>query len=417
MIKSSAERIWFLDNVRYWTVLAVVVLHVAMSQTTIPWDWPVSDARQLVAADWLVVVTSSFVMPVLFFVAGYFALSSLAPRGPAKFLWSKFKRLVIPGALVVVFLNPIFRYIFHYSRGFGEGIAEMSYWQYWPRFFDGAFSIVVGRPADAISAEYSPLHLWFVTVLLLFSAVTAAAVVVAPKLASRPSEEKSGPPTTASLVMFLVVVTLMAWAASLAVAAFCKCDWVRFGPFLMFRAPNMPFHILYYCLGISAYRQRWFSLPGRLGNVWVWFPVCVGLSLVLCSLVARLVSNPELEGNGVFQAVLALCDAFLCMGFLGFLLTFGQRYFDRPSKFNRHMALNSYRTYLLHMTVVVLVQLALSRCSSLSAMTVLVAGVVLSLLGSHLVALLAGRVRSLLTLKVARQDPVDGKLSLSPKTG
>ena len=76
MTNASGDRIWFLDCVRYWSVLAVVVLHVAMSQMTLPWGWPVADSRQLTAANWLVVITASFVMPVLFFVAG----TSRCPR-------------------------------------------------------------------------------------------------------------------------------------------------------------------------------------------------------------------------------------------------------------------------------------------------------------------------------------------------
>ena len=36
MTKPTTDRLWFLDNVRYWAVLAVVVLHVGMSQMYFP---------------------------------------------------------------------------------------------------------------------------------------------------------------------------------------------------------------------------------------------------------------------------------------------------------------------------------------------------------------------------------------------
>ena len=121
----TADRLVFLDCVRYWCVLAVVTLHGAMSQLTFPWGWPVPETRHLMAANWLVVLTSSFAIPVLFFIAGYFALPSLAAKGPGPFVRAKLWRLAVPGALVVIFLNPIYRYIDHVTHGFTEGVARV----------------------------------------------------------------------------------------------------------------------------------------------------------------------------------------------------------------------------------------------------------------------------------------------------
>ena len=229
--------------------------------------------------------------------------------------------------------------------------------------------------------------------------------------------KETAPPTTRSLVLLLVVVTLMAWTGSLAIAAFWKPAMVNLGTFLAFPSSKMPFYILYYCLGISAYRRRWFNSPGRLGSVWAWLLVCVVLSPVSCSLTDRLVADQALKTNLGFMAGITLCKALLCMGFLGFLLTFGQRFCNRPSRFNRHMATHSYRTYLLHITVVLLVQLALSQWSALSGITVLLACIVLSLLGSHLASLLVGKVQALTTPKAPREDRIDGQLAPKPETG
>ena len=179
-----ANRLLFLDCVRYWCVLAVVTLHVAMSQLTFPWGWPVPESRHLVVANWLVVITSAFAIPVLFFVAGYFALPSLAAKGPGRFLRTKLWRLALPGALVVIFLNPIYRYIDHATHGFGKGLAHAGYFAYWPRFFGGLFATVQWRPGTPWPCEFSHLHIWFITILLLFFFVTATAVWVNPRFAT-----------------------------------------------------------------------------------------------------------------------------------------------------------------------------------------------------------------------------------------
>jgi len=171
-----------------------------------------------------------------------------------------------------------------------------------------------------------------------------------------------------------------------------KSAWVRFGPLLAFFSSDMPFHILFYGMGILAYRRQWFRTAGTLGPVVGWLSVCVVLTPVTCCFFARQAADVDgvLATDLRFQVASSLSWGFLCMGFLGFLLTFAQRYFNHPSRFHQHMAKHSYRTYLLHMTVVVLVQLVLWRWSGLSGPTVLAAGLVLSLLGTHLLCVAVG---------------------------
>lgn len=392
MRNAASDRVWFLDNVRYWSVLAVVLLHVGISQIRIPWGWAVDDPRRRAEAEWLTIVTGSFVMPVLFFVAGYFALPSLGPKGPWLFLWAKVKRLVIPGALVIIFLNPVFRYIYFYTRDFDEAIPRMSYWEYWPRFFDGMMSIVVWVPTTPWVVEYTPIHIWFVTVLFWFFVLTAVCVAAFPSLARPIPHKDLSPVSTKLLIGVLLTATLIAWAGSFAVSSLWKPCFVMIGPLLGCFVPDMPYHTLYYLLGIAAFRRGWFRTPGALGPVWWWGMACVLLSVGMCYLQGMQVSDESLRTNSAFNAVSGLGNGLLCMGFLGFLLMFAQKYFDRPSQFHQHMASESYRTYLLHLTVVVLVQFALLRWSSLSGLSVLVLGCVLSLLGSHLAAYVTGRM-------------------------
>ena len=164
------------------------------------------------------------------------------------------------------------------------------------------------------------------------------------------------------------------------------------GALLNFWPSDMPFHILYYCLGIVAYRRQWFAVPGGIGSVCVWLLACVVLSPLLCTLGNIEATNAELGATLGFQATMRLCKAALCMGFLGLLISVAERYTNQPSAFRRHMAANSYRTYLLHVTVVILVQFMLLQWTSLPGIVVLLTGIVLSLLGSHLSAVLVGKV-------------------------
>ena len=86
--KNDTSRIIFLDNLRYLLVLLVVVLHAACSYSKLTHWWCVSDSSSPFFDD-LLMVLDVFLMPILFFIAGYFAISSLQDKGINHFLKKK----------------------------------------------------------------------------------------------------------------------------------------------------------------------------------------------------------------------------------------------------------------------------------------------------------------------------------------
>ena len=72
---NAPERIWFLDTLRYWLVVLIILYHSAAAHS--PFLWPVNNPALLKSAEWLIVVLDAFVMPLFFVVAGYFFLPSM----------------------------------------------------------------------------------------------------------------------------------------------------------------------------------------------------------------------------------------------------------------------------------------------------------------------------------------------------
>lgn len=69
--------VFSLDNIRFSMVLCVVLVHAVAAYTTvIPW-WYVRDRGATPYFDVIVIVPDLFQVPVLFFIAGYFALRHL----------------------------------------------------------------------------------------------------------------------------------------------------------------------------------------------------------------------------------------------------------------------------------------------------------------------------------------------------
>lgn len=93
---TAGARLVFLDNLRTLMVLLVVVLHVACAYSSYSTWWYVDDTNAA-PFDFLLLIIDNFSMPVLFFLAGYFALPSLVrKRSGWSFAVGKLKRLGFP---------------------------------------------------------------------------------------------------------------------------------------------------------------------------------------------------------------------------------------------------------------------------------------------------------------------------------
>jgi peptidoglycan/LPS O-acetylase OafA/YrhL len=120
-------------------------------------------------------------------------------------------------------------------------------------------------------------------------------------------------------------------------------------------------------------------------------------------------NNAALLGSKWNLVAVWLVRYFVCASSFVLLMKAGMYLWNAPSKIHRHLAANSYRIYLLHMSVVVLVQLAFYRWTSLDWVTTLIGTMVLSLLGSYVVSVAAGAAGQWLQRgigKESRPEPV-----------
>ena len=85
-----SERLYFLDNLRAVVIVLVIVLHAAITYMAFaPEWWYVLDPERSLFFTMVVLLVDVPIMLIMFFVAGYFALPSLAKRGRPLFLREK----------------------------------------------------------------------------------------------------------------------------------------------------------------------------------------------------------------------------------------------------------------------------------------------------------------------------------------
>ena len=114
--KNSTEyRVIFFDNLRYFFVLCVVLLHSGNAYFSLTLWWPVSEKNTSIIVDYLNLFFDAFTMPLLFYIAGYFALPSIQ-KGIGPFLKGKLRRLGIPWIVCTLTICPILPLIYHYTR-------------------------------------------------------------------------------------------------------------------------------------------------------------------------------------------------------------------------------------------------------------------------------------------------------------
>ena len=356
--KESTDRVIFLDNIRYLMVLLVVVLHSALGYTNNASWWTVNDENSIFI-DYLLGVLDVFLMPTLFFIAGYFALPSLQQKGKWLFIKVKLKRLGIPWLLGIFLLVPIINYIHLYSRGYPTTL--MSLWGKFALNFEEVLSLYTGFITSVV--KFHQHHFWFISLLLVFFIVFA--FVHDGKRKLLPSIFSSDKPKTSSMKSILLIFFLVGSLTAL-ITLFIhgifhettnKDPWIIIGSLIQFQANKIVLYISCFGLGVYALSNEWLTNGKTPGNFIFWTILSIGLMYFQRKTLLFLINNFSI-GLAIGYV---LMRTFLVFTILLALISFGIKHWNRPSKFSHQLAANSYNIYLLHMLFVIVVQLLLLK--------------------------------------------------------
>jgi len=356
----SQNRLVFLDNLRYFIVLLVVIVHVGISYANIvPW-WYVVDANKHSFFDGLGIVLDSFIMPVMFFIAGYFALSSQRRRTMGAFMIAKLKRLGIPWFFGVFFLVPVMPYMYHYTRA----ITPLSFWEFWQGFVKSAgdFNLTLGDP-NRFTNDMNSMnaflhhHLWFISLLLFFFIGFALLYQIKSKFWGSRKQSKD----TSIQAMWIALFTtgiVISLSVTLINYFISELAWVNFYNVLIFQPTRFPLYLGLFALGIYASSKNWFTKHDLPGSLLIWFIASLILLFILLGVLAGIFEKIYAANPIPFRLIFmhGFVRTFFVLAFLVFLISFTQRYWNRSSKIHQNLAASSYDIYLLHLPIVVIFQ-------------------------------------------------------------
>jgi hypothetical protein len=320
----NSTRIYFLDNLRTFMIFLVVIYHAGLvyeSSGVGATFWIVDDPSTNNLTGILNLVLEIFIMPTIFFVSGFFTPQSLSGKAATTFLASKLKRLIIPWAIAVLTLVPVYKVIFLYSRGLPQ--------EDWTTYFH--FS----------NGSFSQLWLWFLPVLFFFNlaylTLTKARIDLS-RLGMKPA---------------VAAVFLVGLAYSFGMRMLDGHGWTK-TPIIDFENQRLLIYFLMFLLGSVCYQLKIFeSAPvrTRLYNMvnWTsWIPICLYIFLIIYTFLKP---NDPIISVPVDQFFIRLSYHLSLLAMLYTMVATFRLYFRKQGVQARELNRNSYYVYIIHVVV------------------------------------------------------------------
>jgi glucans biosynthesis protein C len=306
-----------LDTARVLAMVFVVAAHAAMAYMVTPIGWAIQDPWRSLAADLFVWIARSMVMPLFFWLAGYFSSAVYERAGAIGFLRQRATRIALPLVVAVVPMSFALDALWDWGR---EIAARQGVPPHIPAMQGSELPITLG-------------HLWFLYYLLAMSALALVLAPIGKRYAIRVPALVAGVVSIVPLVITgrLGLDTPFGFAIDPAVlvyeGAFFAWGW------LVHRDPVELDH---------AARRVWLALAGAAALLGVLIRALqtgdTRLHVILCS--------------GAFSLLLVDGALGLCV-----------RYGSRPSRGIRAVSDASYLVYIIHVPIVVALQILIASRS------------------------------------------------------
>lgn len=300
----ESDRLYFFDNLKSAVILLVIVHHAAIPYMTVQVpSWGVYDIRTHFFFDCFVSWNDSFIMPLMFFISGYFALGSLGKSSLQNYCKGKWFRIGWPWLTGVLFMVPI-----TLSVSFMDAPWENIKTHLTSSFYSGQY-------------WYLNLLLWFYVLLIPLK-----------RFAVRSMTPKAPPIIFYPLMIFLAFIGLFGvnqivsdgtWSSMMLLA----CQWVR-----------VPLYLLLFLAGAYAWKNQWFTERIYLPRWYVWLPLFLlvtgGYVCVRYALYMQWFSFPEnslIFYDQFIRAILSITCTFSIIAFFRHFVNYSNLFWKKLS--------------------------------------------------------------------------------------
>jgi len=313
-----------MDNLKTVIILLVVLYHVGGVYEAADlwgWFWIVDDPATISWVGIVGIVFDIVVMPAMFFVAGYLTPPSLKRRTGWEFLKGRFKRLMIPWAIAVLTLIPLYKVIFLYSRNLPQ--------EQWTTYFH-------------VTNPNSQNWLWFLPVLFAFDGL----YLLLSKAGLRMPE--------VSVKGAVWGILLVGFVYSYGIGGLLGFRSWTLTPLIDFENERLLLYFMTFLLGALCFQQDVFAQkPGSrtlytVASSIAWVPIMAHIFVRLFPFF-----YPEGFSISPLYRLMWWSSFYLSLLCLLYLMveTF-RRYFDRTGSLWSELSRNSYGVYIIHVIVI-----------------------------------------------------------------
>lgn len=343
------DRMAFLDNLRWFIIVLVVMMHLNVTYSG-NGLWYYQEHASYGPLSGLLFglygsLNQAYFMGLLFFISGYLVPDSLERKGSAPFIESRVLRLGVPMLAYVAVLHPLTIWIAGLANDAAPNMAE-----WYVRYITSLdFMISLGP-------------LWFLMVLLVLSvayAVWHGAPGEPGAVASQPTPFRISHRSVAAVAIVIAVFAFLLRVVEPAGVQLFKALPGNFMQVGYFASYIVMFFVGILCrthavLGGVSYKfgMRWFKLTLLIG-IPVWF-LGIPASAILAQSHGAAPDIAAFFGGFHWQsAFYATWEAFFCVGLsLGLIVLF-RRTFDGQGRLARLLTQNCFGVYVFHPPIIV----------------------------------------------------------------
>lgn len=353
MPKQEAQRLYYLDNLKIFLAMLVVSVHVALAYGPEVWWFFKSTLESPMLLVYYQII-GTICMGQFFLISAYFIPLSYDRKGAGKFLKDRCKMYLVPIILGLIFIILPLHYFYHLN--FRHNVYN--------NFFEYTKYIFLGmgdKPQvwyDKWLAVWPDIkfgHLWFLEHLLVYSLV----YTLIRKIIKKPivkSNENIIPPSLPTILMGIAIMSLVTFV----VRIWYNLDfWGAFLGFIQLEYANLPKYIMFVCIGVLAYRLKWFStFSTSQGKKWLF----MGTALLILAFIGKGEFSFVLAKGGLNwdSFVWSFWDCLMCVSLNIGLIVFFRESLNFTSPFIKLLSQNTFGVYIFHVPVVAIMQFGLA---------------------------------------------------------
>lgn len=320
----NAKRLYWLDNLRTFTIFMVVLYHVGgVYEAAGLWGsfWIVDDPSTITWVGIIGIIFDLIVMPTMFFISGFLTPRSFEDKKAGDFIKGKIKRLMIPWAIAIFTLIPLYKIFFLYSRSLPQ--------EHWSSYFH-------------LSNPNSQNWLWFLPVLFLFNMLyllIRKSGVKAPRL---------------SVKAAIAIISPIAMASSYFTGSFLGFRSWTLTPLLDFENERLILYFLTFLLGSFCYEKQALKTKPKgkalfyVVNAISWIPVTLHI-------IARIYPFFDPQGfeiTPVYRLIWWGSFYLSLLSLLYLMIETFRRYLNKTGRALDWFRRNSYGVYILHVIMI-----------------------------------------------------------------